>query len=115
MPIRKDNLHRYPKNWKQISLRIRKRSKGRCEFMDPLGSKKRCKARQGKLHPITKSKVVLTVAHLNHKPEDCRDENLKAGCQRCHNRYDSKNRVQGIKDRKVQKRKKENCSLKGWK
>jgi hypothetical protein len=32
--------------------------------------------------------VMLTVAHLNHTPADCRDENLKAMCQRCHLRYD---------------------------
>jgi hypothetical protein len=32
---------------------------------------------------------VLTVAHLNHDPQDCRDENLKAFCQRCHLRYDA--------------------------
>jgi hypothetical protein len=31
---------------------------------------------------------VLTVAHLNHDPQDNRDENLKAMCQRCHLRYD---------------------------
>lgn len=35
-----------------------------------------------------KGNVVLTVAHLNHTPEDCRPENLKAMCQRCHLRYD---------------------------
>jgi hypothetical protein len=33
--------------------------------------------------------VVLTVAHLNHDPADCRDENLKAMCNRCHLRYDT--------------------------
>jgi hypothetical protein len=38
--------------------------------------------------------VVLTVAHLNHTPEDCRDENLKAMCQRCHLRYDLKHHQQ---------------------
>lgn len=31
---------------------------------------------------------MLTVAHLNHDPQDCRPENLKAMCQRCHLRYD---------------------------
>lgn len=35
-------------------------------------------------------RVVLTVAHLNHEPMDCRPENLKAMCQRCHLRYDGK-------------------------
>jgi hypothetical protein len=28
--------------------------------------------------------IVLTVAHLNHQPEDCRPENLAAMCQRHH-------------------------------
>ncbi len=93
MPIRKENKGRYPKNWKEISKRIRERAKNRCEF---------CGAENHKPHPITKSKVVLTVAHLNHVPEDCRDENLKALCQKCHNKYDIKNRLKGIKDRKIQ-------------
>lgn len=34
-------------------------------------------------------RIVLTVMHLNHIPEDIRDENLKAACQRCHLRYDA--------------------------
>lgn len=34
-------------------------------------------------------KVVLTVMHLNHQPNDCRDENLLHGCQGCHLRYDA--------------------------
>jgi hypothetical protein len=37
--------------------------------------------------------VVLTVAHLNHRPEDCSDENLRAACQLCHNRYDAYHRL----------------------
>jgi len=32
--------------------------------------------------------IVLTVAHLNHQPEDCRPENLAAWCQRHHLAYD---------------------------
>lgn len=32
--------------------------------------------------------VVLTIAHLNHDPADCRPDNLKAWCQRCHLSYD---------------------------
>jgi hypothetical protein len=34
------------------------------------------------------SKVVLTIAHLNHDPSDNRDENLAALCQWCHNHHD---------------------------
>lgn len=34
-------------------------------------------------------RIVLTVAHLNHDPADCRPENLRALCQRCHLAYDA--------------------------
>ena len=43
--------------------------------------------------------IVLTVAHLNHEPEDCREENLAALCQRCHNRHDGKSRRAGMRER----------------
>ena len=76
MPFLKE---KYPANWKEISLRIREQAGGKCEF---------CGAENYKPHPITGSKVVLTVAHLNHIQMDVRDENLKALCQRCHLRYD---------------------------
>jgi len=45
-------------------------------------------------------KIVLTVMHLNHQPEDCRDENLLHACQGCHNRYDAPMRAAGIKARR---------------
>jgi hypothetical protein len=79
MPIRPENRQRYPADWKAISLRIREREGWRCKW---------CDAAHGAPHPITGSTVVLTVAHLNHTPEDCRDENLAALCQRCHLNYD---------------------------
>lgn len=80
MPIKPENRARYPKDWKAISKRIRfERAGGRCEW---------CGAVNYQPHPVTGSKVILTVAHLNHTPEDCRDENLAALCQRCHLTYD---------------------------
>jgi hypothetical protein len=42
----------------------------------------------GEPHPVTRSRVVLTTAHLDHTPENCHDSNLKAMCQRCHLSYD---------------------------
>ena len=33
-------------------------------------------------------RFTLTVAHLNHRPEDCRPENLRALCAPCHCRMD---------------------------
>lgn len=44
-------------------------------------------------------RVVLTVAHLDHQPENCADDNLKAWCQRCHNIYDMPMRKAGIASR----------------
>lgn len=45
-------------------------------------------------------KIVLTVAHLDHTPENCADDNLLHLCQRCHNRYDAPTRAAGIKARR---------------
>ena len=46
--------------------------------------------------------VVLTVAHLDHQPENCARANLRAWCQRCHNAYDAPMRARGIKERAKQ-------------
>lgn len=40
------------------------------------------------------TQCVLTVAHLNHQPEDCRDENLLALCQACHLHHDQAHHAQ---------------------
>jgi hypothetical protein len=92
MPIKPENKKRYPKNWKEISDRIRfGRADGQCEF---LINGARCKARHNECHPLTGSLVILTVAHLDHTPEHCEDDNLLAGCQRCHLMYDAKHHAQ---------------------
>jgi len=44
-------------------------------------------------------RVVLTVAHLDHVPENCDPSNLRAWCQRCHNAYDAPMRRAGISAR----------------
>ena len=33
--------------------------------------------------------IVLTIAHLDHQPENCDPENLRAWCQRHHLAYDA--------------------------
>jgi hypothetical protein len=35
------------------------------------------------------------VGHLNHDPQDCREGNLRAWCQKCHNAHDAKQRAAG--------------------
>ena len=43
------------------------------------------------LSPVPRS--VLTIAHLDHQPENNELSNLMAMCQRCHNTYDAPNRT----------------------
>jgi 5-methylcytosine-specific restriction endonuclease McrA len=77
MPLQRS---RYPPNWEAISRRIRlERAQGRCE---------QCGAENGQPHPITGSRVVLTVAHLDHNPESADEARMRALCQRCHLAYD---------------------------
>jgi hypothetical protein len=90
-PIRAENRHRYPPDWPAISAWVRfSRALGRCECEGECGTGHagRCEARHGQPHPVTASKVVLTVAHRDHQPENCDGANLFAACQRCHLNYD---------------------------
>ena len=97
-PIRQSEVARYPKDWKAISARIRSRSGGQCECEGECGlhritgGLRRCLEQHGYPARWARGVIVLTCAHLNHEPEDCRNENLKAMCQRCHNRYDQPHR-----------------------
>ena len=91
MPIRPENRSRYPANWPTISAWVRfSRALGRCECTGECGTAHaaRCEARDGKPSPYTGFRVMLTVAHLDHTPENCDEENLRAMCQRCHLAYD---------------------------
>jgi hypothetical protein len=92
MPIRPENKHRYPQAWKALSDSIRFiRAESRCEWTE---DGERCKAIHGLPHPITGAKVVLTVMHLDHNPENNEYGNLLAACQLHHNRYDAKHRAE---------------------
>lgn len=107
MPVHPDNRHRYPKDWPAISQRIRfERAAGRCECEGECGHDHggRCEAVHGEPHPVTGSKVVLTTAHLNHTPEDCRDEVLRAMCQRCHLSHDREHHAANRSRRAAEKR-----------
>lgn len=90
MPIRPENRHRYPPNWREISTAIKDRAGWRCECLGECGRDHagRCPNEHGGKAYGTGSTVVLTTAHLNHTPEDCDPENLRAMCQGCHLHYD---------------------------
>lgn len=74
---------KYPKNWKEVRKIILDREDDKCRF---------CHAPNYEPHWLTGSKVILTIAHLNHVIEDMRDYNLAALCQRCHNILDMPHR-----------------------
>ena len=89
MPIHPDDRDRYPDDWPEISDRIRfGRAGGRCECEGEcgLGHVGRCPWQFGQLK--RGRRIVLTTAHLDHTPEHCDDENLRAMCQGCHLHYD---------------------------
>lgn len=95
MPIRPENRDRYPIDWPAISAGVKERAGWRCECCgecgrprDHLTAEGRCGNRH--LQPAygTGSRVILTTAHLDHTPENCDPENLRAMCQGCHLHYD---------------------------
>ncbi|UQN06787.1 hypothetical protein [Deinococcus sp. QL22] len=90
MPIKPENLKRYPTDWKDVAASIRQRANNRCEGSPAYPD---CRAANGEAHPVTGSRVVLTVAHLDHVPENCSPQNLRAMCQRCHLTYDAAHRA----------------------
>lgn len=89
MPIRPENLARYPADWLAISLAVKQAAGWRCEGSPAYPD---CRAAHGFAHPSTGADVVLTVGHLDHNPENCDRANLRAWCQRCHNTYDLEHR-----------------------
>jgi hypothetical protein len=107
------NRSLYPKNWEQIALDRKKAAGWTCEWCRRpcrrpgeadgalidrvMGDHWRSdlwaeeETEEFGLIPVPKlGRFTLTVAHLNHRPEDCRPENLAALCSVCHCRYDLK-------------------------
>ena len=96
MPIRPENLGRYPKNWRQVAAAIKSRAGHRCECLGECGVDHewdRCREFDKTEARTFRGRVILTVAHLDHTPENCAPGNLRAYCQACHNRYDTKHRI----------------------
>jgi 5-methylcytosine-specific restriction endonuclease McrA len=128
MPTRPENKARYPKDWSTISASIRERAGNKCEDCGvpnyeyggraPDGTWHKSLPRGEKLLTLDWPKpgeyawckgwpheqlrivrIVLTVAHLDHQPENCDPSNLRCWCQRCHNRYDMAERRRGTQER----------------
>lgn len=100
MPIRPENKHRYPSNWKQIRAEILGRAGHRCEQCGIPNRARRNNAtgqwtddtelaEAWRLDGNRVTRIVLTIAHLDHTPENCDPANLLGLCQRCHLAYDA--------------------------
>lgn len=117
MPISAANRKRYPKNWPDIRAAIRKRAESRCEFCGvpdgawivrdhgPAGATFTL-VNTGAVHDAQtgewlgdapqreyahrkRTRVILTIAHLDHTPEHNDPANLRALCCRCHLLHDA--------------------------
>jgi hypothetical protein len=78
---------RYPADWSDIRQTILVRARNHCEGSPRFPD---CRAQNGQPHPITGSRVVLTIAHLDHDTMNNNPLNLRALCQRCHLTHDAK-------------------------
>lgn len=98
---------KYPRNWKDISRRIRERDGQRCKWCGVENYAIGARDRFGNWHNENdiknmKSstgeslfgdypkmiKIILTVAHIDHDTTNNEDSNLAALCQRCHLNHD---------------------------
>lgn len=127
MPIRHENRARYPKDWPSISARVRAEAGHECEECHVKNYAIGGRSPDGRFWPALPTgeqslglmwpregeyawcsgwperlriiRIVLTVAHLNHQPEDVSRENLRALCQRCHLRYDAASKAARRRER----------------
>jgi hypothetical protein len=116
VPIKPENRARYPADWPEIRARILARAGNCCEWCRAPNRERIARGagddapfymtsdanvwcaesghcfgqrRMGDFKVDRMIEVVLTIAHLDHTPEHCEDENLRALCQRCHLRHDA--------------------------
>lgn len=116
MPIKPENRGRYPANWKDIRAAILARAGNCCEkckvsngariargdsrfadtymtddaeVFDAETGESLGQVRMSDYQVKNMVDIVLTIGHLDHAPENCAPENLRAWCQRCHLRYDA--------------------------
>lgn len=103
MPIKLENKKLYPDDWDEIRERIRNRADDKCEWCGVVNhslinkfSRECCIRDEDDV-----IRVVCTIAHLDHDPENNTDNNLAFLCQKCHNSYDRKHRDQTIINNKL--------------
>ena len=116
MPIKPENRARYPDNWPELRESILARAGHCCErcrvsnyaevergrgrdagtyrtvlgkvYCDTSGTLLR-EVSHGQYAVARVVKIVLTIAHLDHTPENNDPDNLQALCQKCHLAHDA--------------------------
>lgn len=92
MPISPERMKNYvgggthSKEWKAFRASLLERAGNRCEGTPQYPD---CRAANGLQHPITGSKVVLTIAHMDWDETHADPERCRALCQRCHLTWDA--------------------------
>lgn len=115
MPIRPENLARYPSNWREIRARMMDRADRRCEWpgcglgdgwigyrddndnfvmLAEKGRKSDVADGNGFYAGHKVIRITLTCAHVDHIPEHCEPNNLRMWCQRHHLRHDQQHHIE---------------------
>ncbi len=116
MPIKPENKARYPGNWAEIRAAILARAGNCCEqckvengkriargagpfagtyqtddanVYDAETGEHIARVRMSECQMKNMVTIVLTIAHLDHQPENCDPGNLRALCQMHHLRHDA--------------------------
>lgn len=118
------DITRYPKNWREISQRIREREGNCCKWCGVANGAVGARDIHGEWHDESSIggmnadqgmalfggeypkliRIVLTVAHLNHDTADNTDGNLAALCQLHHLRHDAQYHADNAKRARIRKK-----------
>lgn len=125
---------KYPSDWKEIRKRILERDENKCKFCGVANYEIGYRDKNGEWYsseiihaalenghdmfddvlsncfdakgePTKPIKIILTTMHLDHDTTNNADENLAAGCQKCHNSYDAKFRKGNARKTNAKKKK----------
>jgi len=115
MPISAERMSRYPggstrsPEWKAFRALLLARSGDRCEGTPQFPE---CRAENGKPHPETGSRVVLTIAHMDHDETHADPNRCRALCQRCHLTWDAPHHA--VNARLTRRKKQPQVDIEDW-
>lgn len=113
------DMKKYPPEWKQIRAAVLDRACDTCEicgvanyaigYRNKYGEFVEVEPEQAEVDALVdgekRIKIVLTIAHMDDPdPMNCNPDNLKALCQRCHNRLDAPMRAKNAAKTRLAKK-----------